>query len=204
MNKPLNQFRHHYKDNKANSTLFLLHGTGGTKVDFFFLDQYVGNAFNLVGLEGNVDENGLARFFRRQAHGVFDLDNIRKETKKLSDFIHAWKKTYAKQSKQIVFLGYSNGANMLLATLFYYPKLIHRLVLLHPMLPFTPDPMPDLSGHDIFVSMGHHDQMVSLEQRLKLTSVLEMAGANLSIKDYPLGHEISDEELQDVIGFLRK
>lgn len=195
-------FRHVYKDNAADGTLFLLHGTGGTKEDFLFFDQYLDKTYNLVGLQGNVDENGMGRFFRRLSPGVFDQENIREEAKKLHDFIISWKKTHPDQSKRCVFLGYSNGANMLLAALFYFPKLLNTLLLLHPMLPFTPDPVPQLSEHDLFVSMGAHDQMVGPKQKQELLRVLKSTGAHLTVREYPSGHEITDGELQDTADFL--
>jgi predicted esterase len=73
----------------------------------------------LVGLSGNVDEHGMAQFFKRNEAGVFDLENFKEEVDKLVQFIIMW-------NTENIFFGYSNGANFILATLLWYPHPIKR------------------------------------------------------------------------------
>lgn len=134
----LSLFTYQYLDNKADKTLITLHGTGGTENDFLFLNDDLKDSYNLLGLKGNIDEDGLTRFFERKSPGVFDQESMKEEASKLHLFISAWMKKYSMNIDQFVSLGYSNGANMLLATMFYYPELIKNVVLLRPMLPFQP------------------------------------------------------------------
>src|SRR5260221_8500204 len=84
-------FDHIFIDNHAERTLFLLHGTGGSREDFLFLNDALKKKYNLVGIQGNVDEHGLSRFFKRLSVGVFDQKNIREETEKLQRFMNAWR-----------------------------------------------------------------------------------------------------------------
>ncbi len=203
MSDNLSLFNHTLINNNADKTLFLFHGTGGTKTDFFFLDTLLDKKYNLVGLQGNITENGMARFFRRFEHGVFDQENIKEEVNKLQYFIKAFKHEYPELSKDTCFLGYSNGANILLAALFSYPTTFNTLVLLHAMLPFENEPrLLDLSANKIFLSHGSADQMVSLAQQNVLSETLESCTANLEIHTYDAGHNITKEELQDILLFL--
>jgi phospholipase/carboxylesterase len=198
----LNLFDHIFVDNKASKTIFFLHGTGGTKSDFLFLDEFLEKKYNFVGLQGNVDEHGHARFFRRLSEGVFDQESIREETHKLKQFIDTWMDEYKVSIDDLVFLGYSNGANMILATLFYTPELISKAVLLHTMLPFKPKKSLDLSKHSFFVSLGEEDPMISEVQQSELIQTLQSSQAQLTIKRYNSGHHISAKEVRDVVDFL--
>lgn len=195
-------FDHIFIDHQAPKTLILLHGTGGNKSDFLFLDQLLDRSFNLLGIQGNVLENGMPRFFKRNSFGIFDQDNLRQEAEKLHQFITHWGDDHNLTTDDLAFLGYSNGANMILASLFYYPNDIKTAALLHPMLPFTP-PAISLKGSRFFVSAGLHDQMISLDQSQMVVETLKEKGAELVVNQYPGGHEISHQEIQDVAEFLK-
>ncbi len=194
-------FDHTFIDNHAKKTLVLLHGTGGTKSDFLFLNESVSQSHNLLALQGNVLEDGMARFFKRTAPGVFDQDNLKEETKKLYEFLGKWTGNHTQTAEDLVFLGYSNGANMILSLAFYFPDIVFKVALLHPMIPFMPGDI-DLTGKQFFVSSGALDAMVPSEQREELVKVLEEKGAEVIAKQYPGGHEISEQEMNDAIAFL--
>jgi phospholipase/carboxylesterase len=200
----LDQFIYTYKNNNAAHTLFLLHGTGGSEDDFLFLDDTLHHTYNLVGLRGNVDENGARRFFKRLAPGIFDEESIKSESGKLHQFIGEWVKEKRVAAEHLVFLGYSNGANILMATVLAYPKDIHAVVLLHPMLPISTVPRDlDLSSLHAFVSYGQEDQMVPTQESMRLVEVLQSAGAKVMSHEYDGGHGIGAQELRDVISFLQ-
>ncbi|MCL4208103.1 alpha/beta hydrolase [Patescibacteria group bacterium] len=196
-------FDHIYIDNKSPRTLVLLHGTGGNKSEFLFLDQALHQTYNLLSLQGNVTEQGMARFFKRTAPGVFDQENIKQEADKLKQFIEEWSEEHNQKISDFTFLGYSNGANMILATMFHYPNLIWEAVLLHPMKPFDPKAI-SLADHHIFMSSGEQDQMVSKSEQQTLTKLLEKLGSTLTTAYYPGGHALSNKEIADAVSFLLK
>ncbi len=199
----LTLFDYEYIDNQAKRTIFLLHGTGGNKHDLLFFDDLLKNQYNLLGLEGNIRENGMSRFFRRHEVGVFDQESIKSETLKLHIFIRSWSIEHAMEPSSFSFLGYSNGANMLLATLLLYPSYIKRVLLLHPMMPFLKNhPGPDLSGRTCFVSIGTSDAIITPTQGALVADILRKRGAEVTFKAYPSGHEVSEKELVDCGNFL--
>lgn len=76
---------------KANlSTLLLLHGTGGNENDLIpiakMLSSSPANA-SILSPRGKVLENGMPRFFRRLAEGVFDIEDLKFRTHELADLI---------------------------------------------------------------------------------------------------------------------
>src|SRR5215212_11336997 len=70
-------------------TLLLLHGTGGDENDLIQLGQMLAPDAGLLSPRGTVLENGAARFFRRLAEGVFDIEDLHARTKDLVAFIAA-------------------------------------------------------------------------------------------------------------------
>jgi len=198
------QFDYIHIQNSASNTLFLLHGTGGSKNDLLFFNDYVADRYNLVGLQGNIRENGMARFFRRTAPGIFDQKNIKDETTKLQTFIHNFAETHNTNLNTLSFVGYSNGANIILALLFYYPHLVQHAVLMHPMLPFEPTHTLDLSHTKLLITNGQRDPMVPRQEQQRLYEMLASLGTNMNIKEYSGGHEASQEGINDIVAFLNE
>ncbi|MDQ3099305.1 MAG: alpha/beta hydrolase [bacterium] len=204
MEEDLKLFDYVFINNNAPRTLVLLHGTGGDKHDLLFFNELLDKKYNLIGLQGNVTENGMPRFFKRISFGVFDQENIKEESEKLQKFIVAFKTKYLLPNENIFALGYSNGANMLLATLFYYPESISNLILLHPMLPFIPeDKSLKLSDHTIFITSGKNDQMISENDSNEVVTVLTSLNAKIVAKQYSGGHELTQSEILDIVEFLK-
>lgn len=203
MTNALKHFKHIFVDRGAPRTLFLLHGTGGSERDLLPLVEPLRDEYNFVGLLGNVKEDGMARFFRRSKAGVFDQESIRTEAEKLSQFVRTWCTEKSIDRADTAFLGYSNGANMILATAMLYPSEIDQAVLLHPMLPFEMDGAK-LLGKMFLVTYGTQDLMIPAEESEKVVSALKEARADVEVVKHEGGHEIQPAELEAVERFLRE
>src|SRR5437667_379576 len=57
---------------------------------------------------GQLLENGMPRFFRRLAEGVFDLDDLRQRTHDLAAFVAAASAAYHFEPQRVIAVGYSN------------------------------------------------------------------------------------------------
>src|ERR1044072_7245106 len=76
------------KDNQSDTlTLLLLHGTGGNEDDLIQVGQMISPSASLLSPRGKVLENGMPRFFKRLAEGVFDLEDLKFRTRELADFV---------------------------------------------------------------------------------------------------------------------
>ncbi len=71
----------------SKPTLLLLHGTGGTEHDLLPLTDKIDPDANILSVRGNVLENGMPRFFKRLAEGVFDEEDLIFRTKELNEFL---------------------------------------------------------------------------------------------------------------------
>ena len=84
------------------------------------------------------------------------------------------------------------------------PGLLTRAVLLSPMIPFEPDPLPDLAGTSVFIGAGRADTMVPARQTEKLAELLRESGANVSIHWESGGHAITPGEVKEAQQWLAK
>ena len=82
-------FTHRYVPGTSLRTLLLLHGTGGDENDLLPLGHELDPVAGLLSVRGQVLENGMPRFFRRLAEGVFDLEDLKVRAQELADFLMA-------------------------------------------------------------------------------------------------------------------
>ena len=171
----------------AGVTLLLLHGTGGNEEGLIPLGQELLPGAGLLSPRGRVLENGMPRFFRRLAEGVFDQEDLRTRTDELARFVADAARVYGLQDDRMVAVGYSNGANIAASLPLRHPSVLSGAVLFRPMVPFHPNPAPDLKGIPVFMAAGRRDPIVQAEQTSGLAEILQEAGASVSIHWHPGG-----------------
>jgi phospholipase/carboxylesterase/glyoxalase family protein len=177
-------------------TLLLLHGTGGDEDDLIELGRLVAPGAALLSPRGKVLENGMPRFFRRLAEGVFDLEDVRFRTVELAEFVDTAARAYGVEPSRMVAAGYSNGANIAASLLLLKPGALAAAVLFHAMVPIVPDPLPDLKGVPVFITGGKQDTMIAPRETERLARLLESAGASVQLAWQPGGHGLSNPEIE--------
>lgn len=182
-------------DPNAGTTLVLLHGTGGNEEDLIPLGKQLLPGAALLSPRGKVLENGMPRFFRRLAEGVFDIEDLRRRAEELAAFLSEALEHYELQNQKLVAVGYSNGANIAGGVILLHPHQLSGAVLLRPMVPFKPDPVPDLTGMPIFLSAGRRDQIVPSENTNELAEMLQTGGAGVTIHWHQGGHELGIDDV---------
>lgn len=191
----LRGFIHRFVPGTSDRTLLLLHGTGGNENDLLPLGRALDAEAALLSPRGKALENGMPRFFRRLAEGVFDEEDLIRRAHELADFIEAAAAGYAFDPKKVVAVGYSNGANIAGAVLLLRPEVLCRAALLRPMVPLTPKTMPDLQGAPVLVSVGNQDPIVPAEQARELVALLRRAGADVTVCFENAGHGLTEATL---------
>ncbi|HYC52389.1 MAG TPA: alpha/beta hydrolase, partial [Gemmatimonadaceae bacterium] len=179
-------------------TVLVLHGTGGDENDLVPLAQELLPSASILSPRGKVTENGAARFFRRLAEGVFDLEDLAVRTDELTAFLDDASTKYGFDREKVCALGFSNGANIAASMLLRRGAQLKGATLLSPMLPFEPDVFPDLSKVSVFVGAGLADTMIPPDRARALVDALRRSGANVTDYWHPGGHTITHEELRSV------
>ncbi|OAB26447.1 carboxylesterase [Paenibacillus macquariensis subsp. defensor] len=189
--------KHIYKQGSDDSapTLVLFHGTGGTEQDLVPIGEMISPSSSILSIRGNVLENGMPRFFRRLAEGVFDEVDLVNRTQEVYAFLDEASEKYGIDRRNMVAIGYSNGANIAGSLLFHYEDAFKGAILHHPMVPLRNKELPDLSGIPVFIGAGRNDMMCPAQESEDLQALLVGAGSDTDLHWENNGHQLSRTEI---------
>lgn len=193
-------FQHRFipaSDPTADTTLVLLHGTGGNEDDLIPLGKELFPGAALLSPRGKVLENGMPRFFRRLAEGVFDQEDLRLRADELAAFIVEAREHYGLQDQKMVAVGYSNGANIAGAIILLELFRFSGAILLRPMVPFRRETPPSLTGIPIFVGAGRQDLIIPRDNALELVEIFRLGGADVTVHWHNGGHALGLDDLEE-------
>ncbi|MGM2416851.1 alpha/beta hydrolase [Bacillus cereus group sp. BceL062] len=190
--------KHVFQKGKDTSkpVLLLLHGTGGNELDLLPLAEIIDPGASVLSVRGNVLENGMPRFFRRLAEGIFDKEDLIFRTKELNEFLNEAAKTYEFDRNNIIAIGYSNGANIAASLLFHYEDALKAAVLHHPMVPRRGIQLPNLAETAVFIAAGTNDPICAPSESEELKTLLENANANVTMHWENRGHQLTMGEVE--------
>ena len=199
-------FVHRFIPGEENdqTTLLLLHGTGGDENSLIPLGRMLRDSATVVSPRGKVLEGSASRFFRRLEEGVFDEEDLVNRTHGLAEFVKRAVFEYKLDPGHIFAVGFSNGANIAGSLLLLYPSLLAGAVLLRAMVPFEPEEIPDLSGTPIYLAAGSSDEIVPQENTERLAELLQEAGATVDLNWQPRGHDLGPDEIKAAREWLAK
>jgi phospholipase/carboxylesterase len=176
--------------------LVMLHGTGGNEDDLLPLGRSLAPGATLLSPRGRVLENGMPRFFRRFAEGVFDVEDLMLRTHELAAFIERAGDVYEFGDAPRIAVGFSNGANIGASLLLLHPGLLSGAVLFRPMVPFEPGTRPALEGTVVFIAAGLNDALIPPEQSERLGRLFSESGAEVQMSWDEGGHSIGRGEIE--------
>jgi phospholipase/carboxylesterase len=182
---------------KSNLTFLLLHGTGGNEDDLIFLGKEIEPNASILIPRGKVLENGMPRFFKRLAEGVFDLEDLKFRTNELADFIKNSSSVYGFDLKNTIAIGFSNGANIAANTLLLRSEVLKGAILFRVMIPLVPNTLPNLSDKKILLSSGLNDPIVSKGETENLYNLFSKTDANVTLKWQHSSHNLIKEDILD-------
>ncbi len=180
--------------------VFTFHGTGGHASQFHGLAQELLPGAHVISPQGDVNEGGAARFFKRTGEGVYDMDDLGLRRDVMRDFLT---KAIARvQPSRVIGLGYSNGANILAAVMLDGSKLFDQVILMHPLIPWQPVPNHALQKVKVLVTAGQRDPICPAAMTQSFADSLSAQGADICLKWHSGGHEVDRIELDAAQEFL--
>ncbi|KUP09520.1 carboxylesterase [Bacillus coahuilensis m2-6] len=187
-----------YKEAKdpQKPILLLLHGTGGNEEDLLPLAEMIDRDAGVLSVRGSVLENGMPRFFKRLAEGVFDEKDLIERTDELYAFLDHIADEQEFDRNRVIAIGYSNGANIAGSLLFHHPHSLKAAILHHPMVPRRGITIPNLESTPVFIAAGTNDPICSLEESKELADLLKGAGSDVTLHWEHRGHQLTLEEVK--------
>jgi phospholipase/carboxylesterase len=186
---------------EGSPTFVLLHGSGGNEKTLIDLARKIAPNATLLGVRGRIVQDGINRWYRRLTPTSFDQADIRAEAQAFSDFLAETAHKNGIDLKRAIFLGYSNGANLIAALSMLEPGLVHKAVLLRAMPVLDLTSKPDLKALDVLTIAGKADATYS-PFAPALASLLRNCGANVVTQQVALGHNIGEEDAKVVREWL--
>jgi phospholipase/carboxylesterase len=118
----------------------------------------------------------------------------------MAEFIRAHKEK-AKPSRTIG-LGYSNGANILAAVAFHNADLFNNIVLMHPLVPWSPADNRDLARLRVLITAGRRDPICPPTLTNALGNYFKRQGSAVALEWHEGGHELRPSEETAIKRFL--
>lgn len=182
-------------NDKQSPTLLLLHGTGGNERDLLPIAEMISPHSSVLSVRGNILENGMPRFFRRLAEGVFDEEDLLFRTRELHDFIEECSNKYQFDRNNVLAIGYSNGANIAASMMYHYQNALAGAILLHPMVPIREVELPNLTNTPVFIGAGLNDPIIPQAETKELIDTLRAANGTVTEYWGEAGHQLTREEI---------
>jgi phospholipase/carboxylesterase len=188
--------------NPDGTTLVLLHGTGGNEADLMPIARRIAPHSTLLGVRGRATEEGTNRWFRRLDATTFDQQDIRGEAEAFGAFVEGAVTGYGLDPDKLVFLGYSNGANMLAAVIQLHPGVVRRAVLLRGIQTLEKPPALDLSDTSVLVLAGRDDAFA--RNSPALTYALMAQGARVDSLELSANHELAAADVAESAEWIQR
>jgi phospholipase/carboxylesterase len=199
------------KTGESPSLLLLLHGVGSNEADLFSLAPYLDARFLVVSARApfvlGPDSYGWFNIEFTPQGLVADLEQAKRSLALLPGFIDELVETYGADAGRVYLAGFSQGAMMSLALMLKHPSKLSGVVAMSGRLPSSVlEQNPDraaLEGKPVLVTHGIYDEVLPVESAREARKYLEALPVELTYREYPMGHEVNMESLQDVSAWLR-
>ncbi|NLW28723.1 MAG: alpha/beta hydrolase [Erysipelothrix sp.] len=182
---------------KTKPVFVLFHGTGGDEQDLISLAETINLNYSILSLRGNVNENGLLRFFKRKALNDIDLDNLQENTVKAIAFLKAAYQELGLTNQKKLAIGYSNGANFIAAIEQNNTSLFDGVILSHGNL-YLPKPLLKHPELKVLVTMGENDRMIPPMKTKQMAQQFKDNGSDVTLYTHSMGHSLTMDEVESM------
>ena len=193
---------------RIHPTLFLLHGRGADEEDLLGLVPMLDERLLVVSVRAPIawEEGGAGyTWYHVGQIGTPEATSFMASYGALDNFVEDAVQSYPVDKNHLFLLGFSMGAVMSLAIGLTKPRLFRGIAAHSGYVPEgTPLALlPKISAPTEFlVSHGTGDPVIPLVMAHRAQEILRAAGARLTYREYPIGHQISEESLADASTWL--
>lgn len=186
-------YRFYTPENASSELVILLHGSGGNEASLVPLASKVWPRATLLGIRGRVMQDGGTRWYKRITPVKFDQKDVRLEA---NAFVTSLTRLAEKKDLDLshaIFVGYSNGANLLAAAMLLHPDLVKRAVLMRSMPVLDNTPTANLGKARVLTLTGEEDKLYS-PFAPALSAALRSSGAKVDARTIQADHMLGDND----------
>jgi len=188
--------------------LVLLHGRGADERDLQGLRPLLPDAWTVVtpravhpGAPWGYGP-GWA-WYRYIADDRVEPESLARSTGALDDFLSELPERIGGASASVVLGGFSQGGTLSLAYALSRPERVRAVLNFSGFLAASVRPTPPPSGHaplpPVFWGHGLHDPAIPHSLAVRGRARLRAAGVEVTASDYPIGHGIAPEEIEEAV-----
>lgn len=192
---------HFFEDNKSDKILVLLHGTGGNEYSLYDIAKMINKDISILGIRGSYQE-GVSRYCKPlNNERKFDMEDMDFRSEEIIQFLESHSRDNKYLLENIVFIAYSNGANILF-NIIRKDKRFKNAVLLHPMFPNEVNDFVVNQELKVLLSIGLNDDIVTKEESQDIIEKINKITNNVDII-YTKNHFIEMKEIEGIKKFLK-
>ncbi|GIW06727.1 MAG: phospholipase [Dehalococcoidia bacterium] len=181
--------------------MLVLHGWGADEQDLLGLAPLLDDRLLVVSPRAPLRLDYGYGWYRFSAESGADAAGFDEALARLADFADSLPSRYGIDPEHLFVLGFSQGAVMGTALSLARPKLFCGAILLSGRFP-TAAVEGRVDGFPVFLGHGRADPLIPVREALAMERILRERGADVTVRLYDYGHEITVETLQDVNGWL--
>jgi phospholipase/carboxylesterase len=190
--------------------LILLHGIGSNEDDLFALGPYLDERFLILSARAPITltPGSFAWFPVEFISETPRIDPVEAERSrsKILEFIREALHAYNADPTRVYLMGFSQGAVMSLSVMLTQPEALAGVVAMSGRI--LPEVKPNavspdrLNGFPILVQHGEYDNVLPVSHGRASRDYLSTLPVNLTYREYPMAHQITEESLSDIRGWL--
>lgn len=185
--------------------IFLLHGLGSDEKDLVQLVDSFSSQCHIFSLQGPIQHRPGYAFYTFEEEGKPERAIFDKVLKGVETFILEAIQEFQLDEKQIYVVGFNQGAAVAASLAMVMGNAIRGTAVLSGYLPefaALEYSKKTMDQSKIFISHGEYDYDFPFEWAQHAVRFFNDYGTNVTFKSYPVGHGVSEQNLQDLVAFL--
>ncbi|ACF14857.1 phospholipase/Carboxylesterase [Chloroherpeton thalassium ATCC 35110] len=199
------------KTGETSPLLLLLHGYGSNEQDLIQLAPDLDDRFLVISPRApEILGPGMFGWFPIEFHAdgiTVNPELAMLAQQKLLDFFDELLETYPVDHSKIFVMGFSQGAVMSYLAAFSQPEKVAGIVAMSGQIPpddfFQTIDTAKLAELPVLTVHGLYDEVLPIEKGRESRKKLESLPVRLTYKEYPMGHQVSVESLNDIDAWLK-
>ena len=190
--------------------LLMLHGRGADEADLMGLEGALDPRFTIVSPRAPYRLGPGWAWYGMPQVGKPDADTFLASLEDLREFVAGLPAAYGIDPARLYILGFSQGAIIGSVLAMVVPEAVSGVVMHSGYVPqalgnIELDVAPGgLVGKPFFVAHGKYDDVLPVTFARDSHEYLQEVGADVSYREYPIGHSISEESLYDLGEWLTR
>ncbi|HYP21380.1 MAG TPA: alpha/beta hydrolase [Chloroflexia bacterium] len=190
---------------KGSPGLLLLHGRGADEADLMGVEAALDPRLTIISARAPFRLGYGYAWYGMAQVGSPEDETLRASLRELHEFVQGIVPAYRLDPSALFVMGFSQGAVMSAAVSLTMPERVRGVVMHSGYVPAESGldfKVEQAAGKPFFVAHGQYDEVIPVRFGREAHEYLGRIGAEVTYREYPIGHSISEESLDDLSEWL--